>query len=761
MGEAFIGVDVGTSSARAGVFDAAGRGLASARRPIALWRGPGARREQGSADIWRAACAAVREAVEMSGLPLSAFAGIGFDATCSLVVLDREGRSLPVSPGGDSARDTILWMDHRAVAEAREINATGHAALRHVGGAISPEMQPPKLLWLARHAPETFAQAGHFFDLADFLTWKATGSATRSLCTLACKWSYLPQEGRWPREFFDAIGLSAVASDGFARIGPAIATPGERVGGLSAEAAEAMGLPPGLPVGAGLIDAHAGALATLGASGHAPARTLALILGTSSCCMAVSGEPRFLPGLWGPNYGALLPGLWLSEGGQSAFGAAIDHLMSSHPAYGAYAARAGEGFETMEAEIVVRAGGLSEAARLADGLHVLPDFHGNRSPFADPAARAGLFGLGLEADEADLRRLYVAALCGLAQGIAQVVARLEEGGFAFDRIVASGGASRSALVRQIVADATGKPVVSPETREPVLLGAAMLGAVAAGGTDLAGAMASMTRLGATLAPSAALAPLHARRRRAFEALQGAERRVREAMRDDGENAWPRVVIFDCDGVLVDSEPIALARSREALADAGLVLTDEDMRARFLGVSADTLEEAAEAALGAPLPGDFRAKVTRSILDSFEKELKGVEGLREALKQIDRPVCVASSSAYERLRAALRIVGYAALFEPNVFSASEVAEGKPAPDLFLYAARRMGAEAPECLVIEDSVPGVRAARRAGAVAFGFVGGAHAASPEYAKALMDAGAALVFSDMRELPRLIADYARQRIA
>ena len=200
MTQAFIGVDVGTGSARAGVFDGTGGLIASAKRAIAIWREPENIVEQSSDDIWRAVTAAVREAVEASGLPPRAFAGMGFAATCSLVVLDPDGRPLSVSPTDAPERDVIVWMDHRAIADADRINAGGHQALRYVGGAISPEMQTPKLAWLARRKPETFARAGHFFTLTDYLAWRATGALQRSICTVACKFAYLAHERRWDGE---------------------------------------------------------------------------------------------------------------------------------------------------------------------------------------------------------------------------------------------------------------------------------------------------------------------------------------------------------------------------------------------------------------------------------------------------------------------------------------------------------------------------------------------------------------------------------
>ena len=145
-------------------------------------------------------------------------------------------------------------------------------------------------------------------------------------------------------------------------------------------------------------------------------------------------------------------------------------------------------------------------------------------------------------------------------------------------------------------------------------------------------------------------------------------------------------------------------------------------------------------------------MTAAVMTDFERELKGVEGIGEAITGLGARVCVASSSSTERIRASLRIVGYSGLFEPNIFSAADVASGKPEPDIFLHAARRLGADPENCLVVEDSAPGVTAARRANMAVFGFTGGAHARAPEYSASLIAAGAELVFDDMRELPDLI---------
>jgi D-ribulokinase len=758
MIEAYIGVDVGTLSARAGVFDSAGRLISSARRSIAIWREEGEIVEQSSDDIWRAATSAVREAVEASGLKPEAIRGMGFDATCSLVALDRDARPLSVSPTGAPEHDVIVWMDHRAAGDAERINAGGHEALRYVGGKISPEMHAPKLVWLARCKPETIVEAGHFFDLTDFLSFRATGALTRSACPATCKFGYLAHEKRWPDEFFHSIGLKFLEDDHYARIGAEIAWPGAPLGhGLTAEAAAAMGLAPGTPVGAGLIDAHAGAAGTLRARAGGveadPRRRLALILGTSSSCMALADEPRFVEGIWGPHFGALTPNQWLVDGGQSAFGGAIDHLMRMHPAFAELSARGGpHALPALEKDIIARAGGLSQAALIAEGLHVLPDFIGARSPLADPCARGAVVGMDLREDAASLQEFYVAALCGLAYGLGDIVRKLEESGYEFDSIVVSGGAARSGLVRQVIADVSGKTVEAPESPEPVLLGSAMVGAVAAEAQTMASAMSAMSTIGSggAVPASGDIAAFHARKRRAFETLRCAEREIRATAR---QSRWPKLVIFDCDGVVVDSEVLALGVTRRSLADAGLRLTDEETRKRFLGQRLDSVLSRIESELRAPLPKAFARELSRDILSAFARELKGVEGVREAVAALSARVCVASSSAPERLRFALRRAGYETLFAPNIFSAAEVAEGKPSPDLFLFAARAMGAAPQDCLVIEDSVAGVAAARAADMTVFGFVGASHFPKAHKGTDLIEAGAELVFDDMARLPDFVA--------
>lgn len=535
----FIGIDVGTGSARAGIFNRTGRMLATAKRDIALYRDGPDIAEQSSADIWQAVCASVREAMSRAALTPDDIAGMGLDATCSLVVLGPGGTSLPVGPHGDANRDIIVWMDHRAIGQAERINATSHPVLAYVGGTISPEMETPKLLWLRENLPETYDAAWQFFDLPDFLSWRATGSPARSTCTVTCKWTYLAHEGRWDASYFRQIGLGDLADGGFARIGTEIVPGGTALGqGLSERAAAELGLNPGTAVAAGLIDAHAGGVGSVGVrSSHGTALTrMAYVFGTSACTMASSAKPIFIPGIWGPYYAAMVPGLWLNEGGQSGAGAAIEQLIGFHPA-------------TPEAQRLAEAEGLSlpdwlavqaarhaatssDATRLAGEVIVVPDFLGNRSPHADPQARAMIAGLGMERDLDHLVALYVACLTGIGYGLRQIIDASRAKGAVIEAIVLSGGAGRHPLIRQLLADCSGLPLLAPDDVDAVLLGSAMLAATAAQAFPaLEQAMTGMAPGAAVFTPASGdIAELHARRFAAFATLQTAARKARELMR---------------------------------------------------------------------------------------------------------------------------------------------------------------------------------------------------------------------------------------
>ncbi|HVW57977.1 MAG TPA: FGGY-family carbohydrate kinase [Rhizobiaceae bacterium] len=537
MPPTYLGIDVGTGSARAGLFDPAGQMLATDKADIMLWRETGDVVEQSSDDIWRAVCRSVRGVIGKAGVAPETVAGIGFDATCSLVVLGEGGKPLPAGPSGDPSRNIIVWMDHRATDQARRINSTGAKVLDYVGGAISPEMETPKLLWLVENMPRTFNDAWQFMDLTDFLTWRATGSLARSTCTVTCKWTYLAHEHRWDPDYFRSIGLGALADERFRRIGAETIVPGGTAlaAGLTDGAAADLGLVAGTPVAAGLIDAHAGGVGTVGARGAAGTveSRMAYVFGTSACTLTTTREPAFVPGVWGPYLSAMVPGLWLNEGGQSAAGAAIDHLVQMHPHAPEATHAARERGQTLAAWLAAEAearGAAASMPELVGGIHVVPEFLGNRAPFADPDARALIAGLNTETGIESLVALYLAGLCGLGYGARQIVRAQQENGIAIDTIVVSGGAAQSPLVRQVLADTTGLAVAASSSPEPVLLGSAMLGSVASGEhVDLGRAMEAMSALGEIHRPQSAFAGWHDRRFAAFEALQKVGRAIRRGL----------------------------------------------------------------------------------------------------------------------------------------------------------------------------------------------------------------------------------------
>jgi HAD superfamily hydrolase (TIGR01509 family) len=209
-----------------------------------------------------------------------------------------------------------------------------------------------------------------------------------------------------------------------------------------------------------------------------------------------------------------------------------------------------------------------------------------------------------------------------------------------------------------------------------------------------------------------------------------------------------LVIFDCDGVLVDSERIAVRVEAELLAELGWPLSQAEIVERFMGRTTEYMDEAIEAQLGSRLPGDWSDQFQRRYREAFAAELVPVDGVLDALDQIAVPTCVASSGSHDKLRFTLGHTGLYERFEGRIFSGYEVANGKPAPDLFLHAAARMGAGPARCAVVEDSLYGVLAARAAGMRVFGYAGGLTPADR------LEGEATVVFEDMRELPRLLAD-------
>ncbi len=483
-------VDVGTLSARAGLFDEAGRCLTAASASFELRRPAEHHAVYRMDDIWAAVGRAVRACLAEASEDGSRVVALAFDATSSLVL--RAGGGPPL----DGGADVFCWMDHRGEAEAEEIGASGDRLLRYTGGSMSPEIHLPKLLWLKRRDPGAWARVTGARDLCDELAFRATGADRHSLCGLACKWPYLPADAEpWRSDLLERLGIPDLADRALLNEPPRPV--GAVHGLLSHEGARALGLVPGRPVAVGLIDAEAGTLGVLGRGFRGRMNeTCVLIGGTSTCYMAFAPDERAIPGVWGPYKDAVFPGYWLHEAGQSYTGAALDLVLSRHP--GGPGRASPEGHAAAVAAIAERLA--AEGPAFAARRHLVPDWLGNRSPLGDGSVRALATGFGEETGERAFLEAYYAAARAIALQARHIVEHLDAHGYGIRRVALSGGHLRNPLLVQLYRDAIGCDLVLSDAQEPVLLGTAMTAAVTAGlHPDLFAALDAM-------APSQDVAP---------------------------------------------------------------------------------------------------------------------------------------------------------------------------------------------------------------------------------------------------------------
>ncbi|KAJ6018078.1 sugar kinase [Penicillium sp. IBT 35674x] len=511
----FIGIDVGTGSARACIIDAKGDIVGLASENIGLWQPEHGYYEQSTTDIWRCICTAVQRAISQHNINPETVRGIGFDATCSLSVFNNEtGEPVSVTgPNFDSERNVILWLDHRPVDEAAKINATNHNLLRYVGGTMSVEMEIPKVLWLKNNMPKELFDKCKFFDLADALTHIATGNEKRSFCSVVCKQGYVPVgvDGSvkgWQEDFLNEIGLGDLTTDNFKRMGGVdgvngdYLSAGELVGHLCEKAATELGLPAGIAIGSGVIDAYAGWIGTVGAKvnlgpdqlneevakndmAQAFSR-LAAVAGTSTCHLAMSPDPVFVDGVWGPYRDTILPGYWMAEGGQSATGELLKHVIETHPAFNQATSIA----ESYHANIyeylnehlkeMVQDQQAPSVSYLGRHFFFYGDLWGNRSPIADPNMTGSIFGLTSDKTVDGLAIYYYATLEFIALQTKQIVDTMNKAGHNITSIFMSGSQCQNDILVNLIASACDMPVVIPRyIHAAVCHGAAMLGAKAA------------------------------------------------------------------------------------------------------------------------------------------------------------------------------------------------------------------------------------------------------------------------------------------
>ncbi|XP_012541159.1 FGGY carbohydrate kinase domain-containing protein [Monomorium pharaonis] len=539
----YVGVDVGTGSVRAALVSSSGKIKKVATCPLEIFHPAPNFYEQSSDNIWSAVCHVVKSVV--ADISAENVKGIGFDATCSLVAVDEAGSPVTVSPTGQEKQNVILWMDHRAQEEADIINSIGHDILQYVGGKVSLEMQTPKMLWLKKNLPASWNSAALLFDLPDFLTWKATESESRSLCSLVCKWNYSANpvgKNGWDEDFFEQLNLRDLKKDNWKKIGNDVRVPGDAIeAGLSMKAAAELGLLKGTPVGTSLIDAHAGGLGMIGCYASDVSSNfsnrLALICGTSTCHMIVNENKIFVNGVWGPYYSAMVPGFWLNEGGQSTTGKLLDHIIGTHPATPGILKTLGGNKHIQQylselLHVMAEQKNLQNVSYLTRDIHVWPDFHGNRSPLADPTLKGMISGLSLSVDEENLALLYLATVQALTYGTKHIIEVLSVAGHNIESILVCGGLSQNPLFIQIQADVLALPILCPVERESVLVGAAILGACATKKYSMHETVQRMAGSANVVKPTSECYKYHLRKYRVFKKMVQDQQEYRKLMSEE-------------------------------------------------------------------------------------------------------------------------------------------------------------------------------------------------------------------------------------
>ncbi|WIA20610.1 hypothetical protein OEZ85_004993 [Tetradesmus obliquus] len=496
-----IGVDGGTESLRAGVFDLQGRPLAFASCPYTTTYPHPGWAEQAPQDWWQALGAAVKGAVQQSGVPVSSIAAISLDTTnCTVVALDEAGQPL---------RPALLWMDMRSAAQAAQVAATGDIALQvNSGGAgpVSAEWMVPKALWLFQEEPETFQAATYICEYQDYLNFHLTGRMVASISNVSVRWHYNSSRG-WPVSLLEKLGLSSLVDKWPRDILPL----GAPVGHLTASAAAHLGLPEGLLVAQGGSDAFIGMVGL----GVVEPGQMAMLTGSSHLQLGMCAAPLHGKGIFGTYPDAVMPGLHVIEGGQTSTGSIVRWLSSS-----LIGEQGWPGYEAMNAAAAAIPAG-------CEGLLCCDHFQGNRTPYTDAASRGALVGLTLKHGTAHVFRAMMEAV---AFGTELILENMRQGGYHPDSLTLAGGATKSDLWLQIHADVSNLPLRLTEVSDAPALGCAILAAVAAGlHPDICSAVRAMVHVSRVVQPNPERHAEYARFYNAYKALYPALKTVRLAM----------------------------------------------------------------------------------------------------------------------------------------------------------------------------------------------------------------------------------------
>lgn len=420
----FLSIDLGTESARAGLFNLEGQclAIASSSYPTSFPR-PGWA-EQDPMHWWEATLDSASQVIAQTGV--DEVRGISVSTTASSVVfLDSENYPL---------RSALLWMDTRSHQEAAFTGTINHPHMKYSGGVDSPEWLVPKAMWLYKNERTTFDKADKIGEAVDFITLKLTGSFVGSDLNATCKWNYDPRTGQLPADLYELFGVPGLAEKLPSKILPV----GSPVGQLLPEVAQRIGLKNRPIVSVGGIDAH---MALIALRTHSRA-AVSVAAGTSNAFICETDNAFESEEIWGPYPNALTQGRWLAEGGQLSAGSALTWVAEGLLGYDRH------GVSELIAEVSAMRPGSS-------GLVVLDDFMGNRTPFRDANMRGGILGLNLSSTGA---QIYQATVEAVAFGTKQVIDSFARANIDVSDLYFSGGIRHNSVWLQTTADVLGQPI---------------------------------------------------------------------------------------------------------------------------------------------------------------------------------------------------------------------------------------------------------------------------------------------------------------
>ena len=377
-----MGIDAGTGGVRVGLFDLRGNEIAFATSDYKTYHTHPGWAEQNPQDWWACLMSSTKKALHKSGVTKEQIIGISLDTTCCSVVICMND--------GTPIRDSIIWMDVRASEEAKSISQTGDDALKYNGyGSVSPEWMPCKALWLKKNESQNYHQAQKVCEFTDWYMYKLTGKWTGNICNTSTRWYYNREEGGWPRDFYEKIGLEDVVD----KFPQEIHNLGDKISGLTKKAAKELGLLEGTIVGQGGVDAFVGMLGL----GVVKPGKIALITGSSHLILGLTDKTIHSKGLFGSFPDAVIPGLQLIEGGQTSTGSIISWFKSNFckdlDLAGQSQGKNAYDFLTPEA---------SRIKPGSEGLVVMDYWQGNRTPHTDPNIRGFIYGLSLNHTKAHI-----------------------------------------------------------------------------------------------------------------------------------------------------------------------------------------------------------------------------------------------------------------------------------------------------------------------------------------------------------------------